>query len=182
MSPVFKKIIHITSIVVVIAVAVIIFVFRDSINDLGNYGYLGVFLISLISCATIILPVPGMLLIIAIGAVFNPVLVGIVAAIGGTMGEGVGYILGRNGRSLVPGKKIFARMERWMKKWGAITIFVSSLVPPLPIDLVGITAGSLRYPAWRFFFTCFLGKAILYTGMAFAGAWGWEWVLQYFGL
>ncbi len=133
------------------------------------------------SSATIILPMPSMLLIFSFGAVFKPVLVGLVSATGGTIGEATGYILGRSGRGFMPSNEIFIRTERWMRKWGTMTIFVFALVPPLPIDIIGRVAGTLRFPVWKFFLACLFGKALLYTGMAFAGAWGWEAVLKYFG-
>ena len=175
------KAIPILTLLLVIAITVVLFLFRDKVADLGNYGYLGAFLISLISSATIILPVPGMLLIFALGAAFNPVLVGLTAAFGGTLGEITGFILGYSGRRILPGNKIYIRAEKWLKKWGTMTIFIFSLVPPLPIDIIGIVAGTLRFPLWKFLLACFLGKALLYTGMAFAGAWGWEIVWRYFG-
>lgn len=174
------KVIPVSSLLLVIAITVALFVYRDRVAELGNYGYLGVFVISLVCSATIILPVPGMLLIFALGATFNPVFVGLVAAFGGTLGEITGYTLGYSGRRIIGGDRVFIRAEKWIKKWGMLTIFVFSLVPPLPVDVLGIVTGSLRFPLWKFLLACFLGKAILYTGMAFTGAWGWEIVLPYF--
>jgi membrane protein YqaA with SNARE-associated domain len=165
----------------VLAVAVAIFIYRDRVAELSSYGYLGAFLISVTCSATIILPMPGMLLIFALGAAFHPVFVGLAAAAGGTIGEITGYILGHSGRGLMPSSKIYIKAEEWIRKWGTITIFIFALVPPLPIDIVGIVAGTLRFPLWKFFLACLFGKALLYTGMAFAGALGWEAVLQYFG-
>jgi len=176
-----ERFIQILMVVLVLVVAVILFVYRDWVSELGNYGYLGVFLISLTSSATIILPMPSMLLIFSFGAASNPVLVGLISAIGGTIGEATGYILGRSGRGLMPNKEIFIRTERWIRKWGTTAIFIFALVPPLPIDIIGIVVGTLRFPVWKFFLACFFGKAILYTCMAFAGAWGWEALLKYFG-
>ena len=165
----------------VLAITVAIFIYRDRVSELGGYGYLGAFLISVTCSATIILPMPGMLLIFALGAAFHPVLVGLAAAVGGTIGEITGYILGYSGRGLMPNSKIYVKAEKWIRKWGTMTIFIFALVPPLPIDIVGIVAGTLRFPLWRFFLACLFGKALLYTGMAFAGALGWEAVPQYFG-
>ena len=175
------KAIPILTLLLVIAITVGLFLYRDRVADLGNYGYLGAFLISLISSATIVLPVPGMLLIFALGAVFNPVLVGLIAAFGGTLGEITGFILGYSGRRILTSEKIYNKAEKWLKKWGTMTIFIFSLVPPLPIDIIGIVAGTLRFPLWKFLLACFLGKALLYTGMAFAGAWGWDIWWRYFG-
>ncbi len=176
-----KRLIHILMVFLVLVIAVIIFIYRNWVAGLGNYGYIGIFIISLTSSATIILPMPSMLLIFSFGAVFNPVFVGLVAAAGGTIGEVTGFILGRSGRRLMPSSEIFIRTESWVRKWGTMTIFIFALVPPLPIDIISIVAGTLRFPIWKFFLACLFGKAILYTGMAFAGAWGWEAGLDYFG-
>ena len=162
-----------------ITVAIFIYIYRDRVAELSNYGYLGAFLISLICCATFILPVPGMLLIFPLGAVFQPVLVGLAAAMGGTIGEITGYTLGHSGHRLMPSKKIYVKAEKWMKKWGTMTIFIFALVPPLPIDIVVMVAGTLRFPIWKLLLACLFGKTLLYIGMAFTGAWGWE-GLRYF--
>ncbi len=54
---------------------------------LGHWGYLGAFLIGLISSATIILPAPGIALLIAMGTALDPLLLGVVAAAGSASGR-----------------------------------------------------------------------------------------------
>ena len=54
-----------------------------------------------------------------------------------------------------------------------MTIFVFSLVPFF-FDLAGIAAGALRFPFWKFLLVCWLGRTILYIGIALAGAWGYN--------
>jgi uncharacterized membrane protein YdjX (TVP38/TMEM64 family) len=180
-----KRAISLLTLLLVVAITVALFLFfknnSDKINEFENYGYLGAFLISMVSSATIILPTPGLLLLIAIGAAFNPVLVGLVGAAGGTLGEITGYVLGRSGRGLTRRNKIFVKAEGWMKRGGFVTILLFSLLPFLPVDIVGILAGVLRFPIWKFLLACFLGKAILYIVMIQAGGWGWEALLDYFG-
>ena len=61
-----------------------------------------------------------------------------------------------------------------MKKWGSMAIFVFALAPFLPLDIAGIAAGTLRFPVWKFLVACLCGKALLYTGMTLATAWGWH--------
>ena len=34
----------------------------------------------------------------------------------------------------------------------------------------------MRFPAWKFFIACALGRIVTYTFFAWAGAMGWEWV------
>ena len=60
-----------------------------------------------------------------------------------------------------------------------MAIFILSIVPFL-FDLVGIAAGALRLPLWKFMLACWAGRTILYVGMAWAGARGWEILLPGF--
>ncbi|MDP3448963.1 MAG: hypothetical protein Q8R87_00160, partial [Anaerolineaceae bacterium] len=55
---------------VVIALTVVLFIYRDQVQKLGALGYPGIFFLSMLSNATLILPVPGVLFTSAMGAVF----------------------------------------------------------------------------------------------------------------
>ncbi len=167
------SVIPLLTILLVIAITVALFFYRDRVAELGNYGYLGAFLVSLVSNATIILPMPGFLLVFALGAAFNPILVGLAGAIGGTMGEMTCYMLGYSGRGVVQDKRVYDKLARWLQKWGVLTIF-SFAATPAPFDLMGMVAGLLRYPFWKFFLACLCGKILKYVGIAVAGALGWE--------
>ncbi len=177
-----KKVIPLLTLLLVIAITVTLFLFfpRDpaKVEEFQNYGYLGAFLISLVSNATIILPMPGFLLIFALGATFNPILVGLAGATGGTMGEMTCYMLGYSGRGVVQNRRLYDKSVQWLKKWGVLTIFVFAATP-LPFDVMGMVAGLLRYPFWKFFLACWFGKTLKYVGIALAGALGWEIVLRY---
>ena len=153
--------------------------YPETIKEFESYGYLGAFLISLISSATVILPAPGLLLLVAIGSVSNPLLVGLLGAIGGSIGEMTGYMLGRGGRGFAKNNKWMLRAEEWMKRRGFLTIFLFSLIPFLPIDIAGIVAGVLHLKVWKFLLACFLGKTILYIVIIQTSSWGWEALLPY---
>jgi len=153
--------------------------YPETIRRFENYGYLGAFLISLISSATVILPAPGLILLIGIGSASNPVLVGLLGSIGGSIGEMTGYMLGRGGRGFAKNNKWMLRAEGWMKKRGFLTIFLFSLIPFLPIDIAGIVAGALHLKVWKFLLACFLGKTILYIVIIQTSSWGWEALLPY---
>ena len=160
----------------VLAVTAGIFVFRDRVSNLQGYGYLGAFLISLVSSATIILPIPGLALIFALGDAYNPFLIGIAAGAGSALGELTGYMAGYSGQIVLKNNKTYLRMERWMKRRGSIVIFVLAFVPNPIFDLAGAAAGVLRYPLWKFLLVCFLGKTPKSILVALAGAWTLEWV------
>ncbi len=139
-------------------------------------GYLGCFVISLISNATVILPVPGILLFVPVVSEFNPVLLGLVGATGGAIGEITGYLAGRSGRGLIRPGKTYARFEGWMKKYGMWGVFAIAAIPLLPVDVAGIIAGVARLPLWRFLLPVWAGKIIKYVALMLLAAWGWQYV------
>ncbi len=175
-----RKFIPLITFVSVIAIIVVLFIYRDIVAELGNWGYLGAFLISLVGNATVILPMPSLLLLFALGITFNPALIGLTGAVGGAIGELSGYIMGYSGHTYIKNVKLYIRAETWMKKWGSASIFVFALIPFLPIDIAGIAAGALRFPLWKFMIACFSGKALLYIGMTYATVWGWHVVQNWF--
>ncbi len=171
-----KTALDVSMILLVIAITVCLFLFRSKVSELGNFGYLGAFLISLVANATVILPMPGLLILIGLGASFNPILVAVFGGVGGAFGEMTGYILGRSGRRITSNNKWYIRAENWMKKRGFLAVFCFALLPFLPLDVAGLIAGVLRYPVWKFLLACALGKTLLYVIMIQTGAWGWDWV------
>jgi len=170
------------ALLVVVAITVGLFLFRDRLGDFEtykNYGYLGAFMVSAITSATIILPVPGVAVVFALGAVLNPIIVGVAGGVGGGLGELTGYLAGYSGRGVVENRKPYERMERWMSRRGSITIFILALIPNPFFDLAGFTAGALRFPLWKFLCICLLGKIPRFVGIAIAGAWSIDWVIRY---
>ena len=158
----------------VIGVSALLFIYRDAVSTLGNWGYLGAFLIGLAANATVVFPMPGLLILFTLGATFNPVFVGVAGAAGGAIGELSGYLAGHSSKKLLGSNKTMRRAEVWMKRWGAAGIFLFALVPFLPMDVAGLAAGALRYPVWKFLLASFAGKTLLYVGFSFAAAWGWD--------
>ncbi len=65
------------------------------VERFGRWGYVGAFVISLIASATIVLPAPGIAVVIAMSAALNPYALGIVAGLGSAVGELSGYAAGR---------------------------------------------------------------------------------------
>jgi membrane protein YqaA with SNARE-associated domain len=154
----------------ILGLSVAIFIFRDELVQLAAVGYPGIFLVSLLSSATIIFPAPSLALVFAMGSVFPPLLVGLAAGAGEALGELTGYAAGLAGRAIVEDQRAYQKLTAWMQRRGGITVFVLSVVPNPFFDLAGIAAGTLRYPAWRFLLFCWLGKTIKTTVVAWAGA------------
>ena len=175
-----KLLVRIFVILVVVAITTAIFVFRDEVERFETYGYLGAFLISLITTATIILPVPGIIVVFELGDSLNPVLLGLAAGAGSALGELTGYMAGYSGQVVFENSRVYMKLEAWMKRRGSIVIFVLSLVPNPIFDLAGASAGVLRYALWKFLLICFLGKTLRYIIIAFIGAWLIEWLEEHY--
>ena len=180
-----KRVTPLLMLLLVIAITVGIFYFYrqypSRIEELKAYGYFGAFLISLIFNATVILPVGNIVILSALGAILpSAVVVGLAGGAGAAIGEITGYMAGYSGHGIISNRQIYAKIEVWMRRWGAITIFVFSILP-FVFDLAGIAAGVLRFPFWKFFLLCWFGRSLLYIGAALAGAWGWETILQSLG-
>jgi uncharacterized membrane protein YdjX (TVP38/TMEM64 family) len=138
-------------------------------DNFKNYGYAGVLVISIVLNATIIVPVSVMVVISALGATLPmPWLVGVIGGIGAGIGEVTAYIAGRSGRALLANNKTFLKVEGWVKKWGFPAVFVLSIFPFI-FDVVGITAGAMRMPVWKFMVGTWLGRTITYVAVAYFG-------------
>ena len=157
-------------IAIVVGISVSIFVFRDRFAELAAIGYPGIFVVSLLGNATVILPAPSLALVFAMGSVLPPVLVGLVAGVGEALGELTGYAAGFGGRAVIENQKTYERLVAWMRRAGGATVFVLSVIPNPFFDLAGIAAGTLGYPVWRFLLFCWLGKTIKTILVAWAGA------------
>ena len=165
----------IASIVVIIVITVASFWVALNpkwVLGFGSWGYVGAFFISLIASATIILPAPGIAVIIAMGTALDPVLLGIVAGIGSAVGELSGYLAGASGRALIPShqRTQFERLHRLTDRYGAILLLVLSAIPFPLFDFAGIIAGMIKIRIATFLTTVAVGKSIKYIIMIMLGA------------
>ncbi len=157
------------AIIFVIGLTIILFLNRESIQYLERFGYVGIFLASLLTNASLILPVPGVLITSAMGAVFNPVLVALAAGGGATIGEISGYLAGFSGQRIIEKTKWHDKLEGWMQKYGDLTIVVLAFIPNPAFDIVGMMAGAMRIPLYRFLIFCFIGKVLKMLVFAYGG-------------
>ena len=157
----------------------------------NTFGYLGVFIASILGSATVILPTPLFLLIFFAGGVLNPFLVGIIAGVGSAIGELIAYAVGFGSRKLIEKRKVtlkkkglgewLVKGQKWMHKRGGFFVVFIFAATPLPDDVIGIICGSIRYDLKKFFIAVALGKIILSLVLAYAGFYGIGWILGYLG-
>lgn len=143
---------------------------EDNIAALGNWGYLGAFLINGIANATIVLPAPGGAVIAIMARDFNPLLIGIVAGAGGALGGSTAYLAGTAATHDMRRASWYVRLNRFMARFGGLVIFFFSLVPFMPGDLASIVAGSVRYSFKKYLALNALGNICKMIAIAYLGA------------
>jgi membrane protein YqaA with SNARE-associated domain len=161
---------RVAALVFVIGLSIGLYLYRHQVHHLQMLGYPGIFLVSLFSSATVLLPVPGVLFTSVMGAVFNPLWVAVAAGTGAALGELSGYLVGFSGQSVVERTPSYERIEGWMKKFGQWAIMALAFVPNPFFDLAGMVAGALKMPVWRFLVFCWIGKFAKMMLFAYGGA------------
>ncbi len=160
---------HLLAILFAIGLTVLLALLPIDVRGLEAYGYVGIFLIALLSNATVILPAPYLVAVFAAGQYFNPFLLGIAAGLGAALGETTGYLAGYGGSVAAEKSETFKKAETWMSRYGFLTLLIMAAVPSPVFDVVGIVAGTLRYPYWKFLLAVAMGKCIKTTILAFGG-------------
>ena len=132
----------------------------DHMEGFKEWGAFGAFVVSFIASTSIFLPVPGFFVVGAIAAsdASNWVTVAVASTAGGALGQFTSYLAGYGGRVVIHKEQSawYRRAEGWMKRYGSLTIFIFALTF-MPVDMVGIIAGALRFPYWKYLLATFLG-------------------------
>jgi len=166
------RVVQILTVVIIVAALGATVYFKEHIQELKQYGYAAVFLVGLVSNATVVLPVPGLAVSSVMGGVFNPWIVGIVGGVGQALGEMTGYLAGYSGQTWIDENPTYNRLTRWMQHYGVWPIFVLAVIPNPVFDISGMAAGALRLPWWKFLASCTAGKVIKNILFALAGYYG----------
>ncbi|MGB7539335.1 MAG: VTT domain-containing protein [Anaerolineales bacterium] len=168
---------RVSTILLVIGLTVGIYLLRDQAKWLASLGYVGIFLLSILANATIILPAPGVAFVFGMGAIYNPLLVALAAGAGAAIGELSGYLAGYSGNIVIQNRARTQQLMGWMKKYGPWTILVLAFIPNPVFDVAGIIAGILKMPLWKFLLFCMVGKILKMLLFAYAGSWSIPWLM-----
>lgn len=163
--------------------------FQDIINWMMNlstqYGYFGIFLISLLGAMSIFFPIPYTVVIFTLGGAssLDPILIASAAGLGAAIGEFSGYLLGIGGRKAIS-KRYKRKMDFLVKlfnRFGPIVIFIFALTP-LPDDLLFIPLGVMRYSVIRAFIPALIGKFSMNLIVAYSGRFSVQIINDIFGV
>ena len=185
--------------------------FWDELQNASAYGYLGCFVISLMSGITII-PAPALPVVFTLGHKLNPLYVGLVAGLGEALGGTTIYLTaaggetiwsklrgrrranseqsapGIDGTTLVPRRieskqrALFNRIMAPMRRRGGFwVVFAAAAIIISPYYLVGLGAGALGIGLRKFFLASWAGKTVKGLYVAGAGYWGLYFILKWLG-
>jgi membrane protein DedA with SNARE-associated domain len=164
-----------------VAISIYIYTIRDQTQVLASYGLPGIFLLSLLANATVILPAPGWALTFAMGGVLHPGAVALAAGAGAALGELTGYVAGYTGQAILPHSPTYVSLERWTRRYGGFAIVALALIPNPFFDIAGATAGAFRMPVGWFLLWTWIGKTLKMLIIAYAGSASVDWLETTFG-
>ena len=188
-------IIGIVGVVVTLLMAVAVVYFWEFVRALEGYGYLGAFSISILGGATIIVPIPMLAVVFALGGVmksslgplFGPLFVGAAAGLGETVGALIIYMMGHGAGTVLFSsngklKSAYLQMMKLMERRGSLTLFLLSAILNPFFYPAALAAGALKFGIRRYFIICWAGKTIKGLTVAYAGYWGLRGLLRMLGM
>jgi membrane protein YqaA with SNARE-associated domain len=138
-------------------------------------GLWGIFLTSLLSHATMVARDIFIPLFLALTPIYNPMILGATAGIGGAIGDIIPYLLGLGVAETVEktGGKAENFVDKWIKKYGLWAVLVVAMTP-LPDLPVVMLAGTRHLPFTKLVLIEATGKTVLYSLGAYVGGWVFE--------
>ncbi len=169
-------ILAILGVILTIAMAAAIIIWDEQVIAMQEYGYVGAFLISILGGATVIIPVPMLAIVFALGGVMPfPWLVALSAALGELVGALIIYMTGQGAGRAIGGsrhgrvQKAYDKMLGLMERRGAITLFVvTSVVNPFFYP-AAFACGALRFGLKKYITIVLIGKIIKCMTIVYLG-------------
>jgi membrane protein YqaA with SNARE-associated domain len=171
------------SLLVTVALCLFVLLNWNEVRHFSRYGYIGVFITSVLAGVTVLVPVPSVFIVFTLGGVLNPLLVGLIAGGGEALGSMGVYMTGLYGARAIHALdgKVMTRFRGWITTRGALSVLVmSAIFNPLFYPFTAM-AGMMHYGWWRFFLLCFAGKVFKNIIVAGAGYYGVQALLNLFG-
>lgn len=182
------------AVVVAATAAILALVFTTQNITIAQAGYAAVALAALVAGGGLVIPAPGLATACTAAAFLNPWVVALVAGLAEGVGELTGYFLGYSGQGILGRLRFYQRLQAWVRRRWLVQLFMSrrggfdnrlegwmrrrawlvlftvSLIPNVIFDFVGVAAGALHYPIWKFLAIVWTGKIIKFGAIAYACA------------
>ena len=132
---------------------------KDILKKWMPLTLLGLLLTCFVMNSTVLLPSSSLLVVLEYSYVLNPINVIIVGAVGASLGELTGYMVGAEGTSLVRRFKKISNLTKF-RKHSFLWVMLFAFIPFPVFDVAGIMAGSIRMNPFKFLVASFIGKAV----------------------
>lgn len=166
------------------ACCIAVLFYWDYVRQVQHYGYFGAFVISILAGATVLVPIPGILVVFTLGSVLHPALLGVVSGLGEAVGSIGIYLSGYSGRRAVQKlpPEFFGKFSDWIQRRGKMAVFImSAMLNPFFYPFTAM-AGMLRFGLIKFFFLCWGGKTVKNMIIAYLGYFGLRSILRWVGV
>ena len=191
----------ILSVVVTVALCVTVIYYRDflmSVVHIEKYGLLGVFVFAFIAGSVVnfvATPFPYWLLVFTVPSLLAdswgmlaPVWVGMLSALGASLGQLLTFMVGYSSSRLYHkfninvDNRYYNRALGWAQRHGSWAVFVMSAVfNPIHLPLT-LAIAALRYPPLKYFLFSLLGNLVKSLFIAFCGYYGLTSLFNFLGV
>ena len=146
---------------------------NDQLLDaIARFGYVGLFIVAAISGFNVIIPIPAISLFpLLMEAGFHPIATVLVIGAGMTVGDMIGYLLGRLGRKMVERGAWLRRLEAVRERHRLapyVLLFLYAAFAPLPNELIVIPMALIGC-RWYGVLGAALAGNLIFNGLAAAG-------------
>jgi SNARE-like domain protein len=132
---------------------------KDVLKERMPLTLIGLLLTCFVMNSAVLLPSSSLLVVLEYSYVLNPISVIMVGAIGASLGELTGYMVGAEGTSLVRRFKKVSNLTKF-KEHSFLWVMLFAFIPFPVFDVAGIMAGSIRMNPFKFLLASFIGKAV----------------------
>ena len=163
---------------VALAIAVIVWANQVAVENeqlldaIARFGYVGLFIVAAISGFNIIIPIPAISLFpLLMEAGFHPVATVLVIGAGMTVGDMVGFLLGRLGRKMVERGTWLRRLEGIRERHRHapyVLLFFYAAFAPVPNELIVIPMALIGC-TWYGVLAAALAGNLIFNSLAAAG-------------
>ncbi len=164
----------------------------------ARYGLAGVLIVAFIAGSTFsitAIPVPYWLLVFTLPGiiasewgVLAPVLVGLLSALGASLGQLLTFMIGYGSSTLSQrfttriNSRFYTRAMDWAQKHGSWAVFaMSAIINPIHLPMT-IAIAALHFPPPKFFIFSFLGNSVKSLFIAFCGYFGLSFLFRFLGM
>jgi membrane protein DedA with SNARE-associated domain len=172
------------SLAITVALSLFIIYQRSYIEQIAHWGYIGCFVINVLTAGTLVMPGFGLVLTFTLGGVLNPAIVGAVAGIGEAIGAVGAYFTGYTGRGLFrdSNNSFYLRFSNLVDRHGSKAVFfIACVISPIYYPFA-VLLGTLRFGWMRFFLATWAGRTVKNMALAYLGYFGLGSILRLLGV